>query len=129
MSLEPDPATINKTDQIAVEVASLEVTGMYAGAATAVVGAFLPWYTLLGVSVIGIEGDGILTLVLGVAAAGSVWYLADLRARAIASMAFGGLIALMAVFHLSTISDTGVYLTLLGGVGLVGAGCSAYRKG
>lgn len=126
MSLETDQVTVEKTEPIEAEVATLEITGMYTGAAIVVLGAFLPWYTFLGISVLGIEGDGLITLVLGFIAAGLVWYLTSLKRLAGASMALGSIITLVGLYHLTNISGVGVYLTVLGGSMLVGAGYSTY---
>lgn len=105
-----------------------EVKAMYGGAAISVIGAFLPWYTLLGQSVLGIEGDGILTLVLGVLAIGLIWHFDSEKRQLYTGIGAGVLISIIALYHLTNISGGGVYLTLLGGIVLLGGGLKGYTE-
>lgn len=108
--------------------AGLEIKLLYGGAAVTIAGAFLPWYTVLGASVLGIEGDGLLTLILGVAAAGLVWYLDTLKYRLYVGVGLGALVLLIGLYHLTNFSGAGVYITILGGLVFVGSGVNGYRK-
>ena len=88
---------------------------VYAGGALSIVGAFLPWATLLGISVSGIDGDGIITLVLGIAAISVVYAREWDRTTNIALASLGGLIALIALAAMSSVAGIGIYVTILGG--------------
>lgn len=94
-----------------------------------VVGALLPWATLGFISVAGTEGDGVITLILGLATAalallasvkGSRW---PLLVGAVLSV----LVVLIAIYDISDVSSTasvgsGLWLTLIaGGVAVVAA--------
>ena len=106
------------------------------GAAAVILGAFLPWAKVGGLSVSGTEGDGVLTLILGVAA-GLMGGFGILRGRsgllvgsmiaALLALAIGGYDAsnINSVadgpFGLKVTVGMGLYLTILGGIaGIVG---------
>lgn len=95
-------------------------------AGLAIVGSILPWYSFLGTTVLGIEGDGIITLIVGVIAGVGGWWL-DSQKRALGLGAVCGLIVtLVALSHVRSISAIGVYVTLAGGLGMLGAGAYGY---
>jgi hypothetical protein len=100
---------------------ALKVIGI-ASAVTAIA-AFLPWASVLGVSALGIQGDGVITLIaalLGlVLLAGYLGYGPLHPGRRV----FGGIeIALAAVVAITGLADLtnfaaiGIYLTLFGGI-------------
>lgn len=87
-----------------------------AACAAAVIGSLLPWASAFGYRVYGVEGDGLITLLLALAAAaltvmGRRWPPAVLGA-AIAA------IAVADVSRLVRFADAGLYVTLLAGVGV-----------
>jgi hypothetical protein len=99
------------------------------GAAILVVAlaAFLPWVSIFGISAIGVEGDGILTLLLAVAGAVILSVTTGLvgsprtagRASQIALLVLAGLVALIGVLDMNGAAAIGLYLTFLGGVAWV----------
>ncbi|AGB36257.1 hypothetical protein [Natronococcus occultus] len=94
----------------------------------AIVGAFLPWYSVLGATVFGFEGDGAISLIAGIVVLGYAWY-SDAEKRAMMLGIGGGiLITIIALFHVTGLSALGVYLTLLAGIGMLIASASGYRK-
>lgn len=88
---------------------------VYAGGALSAIGAFLPWATLLGYSVSGIDGDGVISLVLGIAAIGVVYARDWDRTTNIALAVMGALIALVALSAMTSFAGSGIYVTILGG--------------
>ena len=93
--------------------------------------AFLPWVSIFGVSAIGIEGDGVLTLVLALAGTVILALTTGLvgsprtpgRASQIALLVLAILAALIALLDMNGAAAMGLYLTLLGGIAwVVGAG-------
>jgi hypothetical protein len=92
-----------------------------------VLAAFLPWVSIFGVGVIGIEGDGVLTLVLALAGAVILAMTAGLvgsprtpgRASQIALLVLAVLVALVALLDMNGAAAIGLYLTLLGGIAWV----------
>ena len=89
--------------------------------------AFLPWVTIFGFSVSGIEGDGVLTLILallGAAALATRTGLLDRvkvpeKASLIASMVFAALVALIGFLDMNGAAAIGLYLTLFAGIAWV----------
>jgi len=84
------------------------------------VAAFLPWVSLFGVSVYGVEGDGQITA--GAAAVGLVVLLVR-RAQAglwffIVQALLGAIVGAIGLYHAATtdFAAIGVYLTLLAGI-------------
>lgn len=89
--------------------------------------AFLPWVSIFGVSVRGIEGDGVITLVLA-AAGGIILALttglfgkqkAPGRKSQIALLVLAVLVALIGLFDMNGVAAIGLYLTLLAGIAWV----------
>lgn len=92
-----------------------------------VLAAFLPWVSIFGISAIGIEGDGVLTLVLALAGAVILAMTTGLvgsprtpgRAFQIALLVLAVLVALIALLDMNGAAAIGLYLTLLGGIAWV----------
>jgi len=84
---------------------------MLAGGALTIVGSFLPWAkaSVLSVSVTanGMDGDGELTLILGIALAvfGAISLTRTLRPLAILAIIAGVLIAAIGLYDASTVKD------------------------
>lgn len=99
-----------------------------AGAAITAIGAFLPWYTVLGVSVMGVEGDGLITLAIAILIGGLV-LVRDWTARIMLVSGIGGLIiTFVGLYHLTNVSGSGVYLTIVGGIVILVAVGIGYRS-
>jgi hypothetical protein len=89
--------------------------------------AFLPWVSILGISAIGIEGDGVLTLVLALAGAVILATSTGLvgsprvpgRKSQIVLLVLAVLAALIAFVDMNGAAAIGLYLTLLGGIAWV----------
>lgn len=130
-TVQPEDATTNDTAAgshagvIDERVQVMETVAVYfgqrqkialAGAALTILGAFLPWATVLGQRVHGIDGDGSLTLLAGLLAGSIVALRPWTRRVRIASLLLGGLIAFMGLYYLTGTAASGVYVTLLGGL-------------
>jgi hypothetical protein len=97
-------------------------------AAITIIGAFLAWASLLGISVSGWEGDdGKLTVVFGIAL-GAMAIMLKGRNRKIGMAIAGALILIVGIINWLDINDSGLdigigmWLTLAGGIlGLVAA--------
>lgn len=106
----------------------LEVKIAYAGVAITVIGAFLPWASFLGRTLLGIEANGVITLAIG-AVVGAVIYSRDWEKRIMGGTAVaGGIVVLIPLGSLTGISSIGVYATIIGGLAMVVAGQSGYRR-
>jgi hypothetical protein len=92
-----------------------------------VLGAFLPWVSIFGISKIGIEGDGVITLVLAVAGAVILAMTTGLvgsartpgRTSQIALLVLAVLVALIGLLDMNGAAAIGLYLTLFGGIAWV----------
>jgi len=88
--------------------------------AVGVLSVFLPWATILGFSVSGINGDGI--VVLPLMATALILTIVGNRTNAlgkkskIATIALGVLTALIALMNINNFSAIGIYLTLMAGI-------------
>lgn len=98
-----------------------------------VLGAFLPWVSIFGISVAGIKKDGAITLAIAVV--GLVVFAAHRLARRpsrksmlVVEIAGGALVALIAVIDLNGLAAGGLYLTLLSGIGWAVAAFIARRE-
>lgn len=86
-------------------------------------GAFLPWVSIFGSSVLGIEGDGIITLVLAIGGA-VVLAVGGLigkplftgRKADITALVLAVVTALIGLMDMNGFAAIGLYLTLLGGL-------------
>ena len=114
------------------------------GGVLAVIGAFLPWASFMGMSVNGLDGDGAITLILG-AAAGAVillreWEQVDqigvgvlgLLTLGIGYMDYSDIDSLASGSQTSGLSlsispGIGLYLTILGGILMLAAAALGYR--
>ena len=92
--------------------------------------AFMPWASLFGISKAGIEGDGVITLILAIIGAAVLSFSTGLigrprsagRASQIVLLVLAGLVALVGLLDMSGVAAIGLYLTFFGGVAwLVGA--------
>ncbi len=91
------------------------------------VAAFLPWISLLGFSVRGIEGDGVITVVLALAGGIVLAMTSGLVGRApstgkvphVVLLVLASLTALVGIIDMNGAAVIGLYLTLLGGVAWV----------
>ncbi|WP_028651642.1 hypothetical protein [Nocardioides halotolerans] len=89
--------------------------------------AFLPWVSLLGVSALGIEGDGVITLVLAVAGAIVLALTTGLIGKKknpgkwsqISLLVLAILVALVGLIDMNGAAAIGLYLTFFGGVAWV----------
>lgn len=89
--------------------------------------AFLPWVSVLGFSVSGIQGDGVITLILALLGATSLATRTGLldqvkipeKAGLIASLVFAVLVALIGLLDMNGAAAIGLYLTLFGGIAWV----------
>ncbi|GAA5113259.1 hypothetical protein GCM10023339_17330 [Alloalcanivorax gelatiniphagus] len=89
--------------------------------------AFLPWVSIFGISVSGIRGDGIITLVLalvgGAALAVRVGLLARVKVPSkvgvVVSLVCAALVALIGLLDMNGAAAIGLYLTLFGGIAWV----------
>jgi len=90
--------------------------------------AFLPWVSIFGISAIGVEGDGIITLALAVAGGIVLTTTTGLMGRAktpgkrsqISLLVLAVVVALIGVMDMNGAAAIGLYLTLFGGVAWVG---------
>jgi peptidoglycan/LPS O-acetylase OafA/YrhL len=89
--------------------------------------AFLPWVSIFGVGVSGIQGDGVITLVLAIAG-GVVLVLTTGvlgqpkvagKKSQIALLVLAVLVALIGLLDMNGAAAIGLYLTLFGGVAWV----------
>ena len=104
------------------------------GALVVVIGSFLAWATVsaggISVSASGMDGDGVITLVVGLAAAAMALFLKD-RGRNIGVAIAGGIIVLVAIIDIADVNRAlgefpgggveasvgiGLWLVLLGGI-------------
>ena len=80
------------------------------------VAAFLPWVNVFGISVSGIEGDGLITLACAVVGLVLTW-----RGKLgwVGQLVPAALVALVGLFDLNNFSAIGLYLTILAGIAWV----------
>lgn len=101
-----------------------------ASMAVVVIAAFLPWVSLFGISARGTDGDGVITLILGLAGIGILAYSSPLfraektpgKPSQITLIVFAAIVALIGLFDMNGAAAIGLYLTLFAGIAwLVGA--------
>lgn len=87
------------------------------------IAAFLPWVSLFGISAIGVDGDGVITLILAVAggvllalSSGLVGEPRQGKALPIALVVLAALTALIGLLDMNGAAAIGLYLTLFAGV-------------
>ena len=91
------------------------------------VAAFLPWVSILGFSVSGIRGDGMITLILAIVGAVALAIRTGMlgearipeRAGLITSLVLAVLVALIGLVDMNGAAAIGLYLTLFGGIAWV----------
>lgn len=90
--------------------------------------AFLPWVSIFGISVLGIRGDGVITLLMAVAGGVILAVTTGLIGQAdgtpgmksqIALLVLAILTALVGLFDMNGAAAIGLYLTFFGGVAWV----------
>lgn len=92
-----------------------------------ILGAFLPWVSILGISVRGIDGDGVITLVLALAGAVILVLTSGVvgasrrpgRTSQVVLLVLAAIVALIGLFDMNGAAAMGLYLTLFGGIGWV----------
>jgi hypothetical protein len=90
----------------------------------AIIGSFLPWESAFGVTVSGIKGDGVITLILAIIGL-VLWFIPWPGGRTskgsrvtwvFIEALLGALVALIAGYHMGdTFATIGVYLTFFAG--------------
>lgn len=98
------------------------------GAMAAVVaGAFLPWVSFLGFSVIGVRGDGLITLIAAVVGLAALAFgtdvlgrrrIADTTRTSVSAVA-AGISVLVAFTDMNNFAAAGLYVTLMAGIAWV----------
>jgi predicted membrane channel-forming protein YqfA (hemolysin III family) len=86
--------------------------------------AFMPWASIFGISKAGIEGDGVITLILAIIGAAVLSFSTGLighprspgRFSQIVLLALAGLVALVGLIDMSGVAALGLYLTFFGGM-------------
>ncbi|NYE36733.1 putative membrane channel-forming protein YqfA (hemolysin III family) [Nocardioides cavernae] len=89
--------------------------------------AFLPWVSIFGISVSGIRGDGVLTLVMALLGAAALAVRLGMlekvtvpeKASLVVSLVLGVLVALIGLLDMNGAAAVGLYLTLFGGIAWV----------
>jgi hypothetical protein len=89
--------------------------------------AFLPWVSIFGISALGIEGDGVITLALTVVGGIVIALTTGLfgkqkvpgKTSQISLLVLAVLVALIALMAMSGAAAIGLYLTLFGGIAWV----------
>lgn len=141
-----DDSSYSKVDNLThshmdlhTDFSTAEVLGLIS-AIVAGIAAFLPWMTAgveagpidVSASSTGIEGLGLVTLVLAVVAVAIVLVMSFEAQGSIATGIVGGLIGIVALWKIVDVSGAaspgiGLYLTVLGGLGLLVAGIWGYQ--
>jgi hypothetical protein len=90
-------------------------------------GAFLPWVSIFGISKAGVEGDGVITLILAIV--GAVVLLATTgmlregrkpgKASRVVLLILAVIVAIIALADMNGAAAIGLYLTLFGGIAWV----------
>jgi hypothetical protein len=94
-------------------------------AAIVAAGSFLPWVQVLGISVSGIQGDGVLTLI-GATLATALAFIAR-RWASISVIVLGALCLGVVLNDWTNFAGIGIFVTLAGSVTLIIAGARAAR--
>ncbi len=89
--------------------------------------AFLPWVSIFGISISGIRGDGVITLILALLGAAVLATRTGIPAQVkipekaglIAFIVLGVLVALIGLLDMNGAAAIGLYLTLFGGIAWV----------
>jgi hypothetical protein len=89
--------------------------------------AFLPWVSVFGISALGVEGDGVITLVLAIVGGVVLGSTSGLfgqekvpgKKSQITLLVLAALVALIGLMDMNGAAAIGLYLTLFGGVAWV----------
>jgi hypothetical protein len=90
-----------------------------------VIAAFLPWVSIFGITAMGIEGDGVITLILGLAGATILLLTAGVfgaeaktpaKPINITLIVLAALVTLIALIDMNGAAAVGLYLTLFAGM-------------
>ncbi|MET0526125.1 MAG: hypothetical protein ABWZ91_15070 [Nocardioides sp.] len=90
-----------------------------------VIAAFLPWVSIFGISALGIEGDGVITLILALAGAVILLLTAGVfsaeaktpaKAVNITLIVLASLVTLIGLVDMNGAAAIGLYLTLFAGM-------------
>jgi hypothetical protein len=89
--------------------------------------AFLPWVSVFGISALGVQGDGVITLVLATVGGVVLGMTSGLFGREkvpgkksqITLLVFAAVVALIGLIDMNGAAAIGLYLTLFGGVAWV----------
>src|SRR5690625_447174 len=113
-----------------MKINALALQQKIAAGAMAVVfiAAFLPWVSVYGMNVLGVEGDGVITLILallGLAALvlGTEVFMAPkipTKVTSIILIVLGALVSLTGIVDMNRYAAIGLYFTLLGGLAWLG---------
>ena len=106
---------------------------MGASMVAVLLGAFLPWVSIFGISVSGIHGDGVITLILSLAGLALLAFTSGVvgeartgKAPTFVLLGLAALTTLIALIDMNGAAAIGLYLTLLGGIAwIVGAAWQA----
>lgn len=107
---------------------------LFGGAGAAIVGGFLPWATLLGISASGSSGDGLIAAGLALLASICGLLTVSNKPGRIGTIVFGFLIVAVAGYDIVNISSTGItvgyglVITLIGGILVVVGGFRCKRQ-
>jgi hypothetical protein len=91
------------------------------------IAAFMPWASLFGISKIGVEGDGIITLILAIVGAGLLAFSTGMvgrprspgRGSQITLLVLALFVSLIGLLDMSGVAAIGLYLTFFAGVAWV----------
>lgn len=110
-------------DNLTVEKAVTAVS-----AAAMIAGSFSPWIFAWDMTAYGIEGNGVFTLFLAIVGALIMnYYSWDWRAM-IGGAIIGALIVSITLYNVRWGAAYGIYLTLLGGIGLLASSLYGFQK-
>lgn len=92
-----------------------------------ILAAFLPWVSILGVSALGIDGDGVITLILAMIGAAILAMTTGVvgverspgRRSQIILLVLAAITALIALLDMNSAAAMGLYLTLFAGIAWV----------
>lgn len=101
---------------------------LVAGIAIAIVSAFLPWASIGTISVSGIDGDGVFSLLLAAAAAGAIYYEGWTEQVMLVCVALGAGVTLVALSNHGQYATYGLYLTAVGGIAMAAGAYQQYDQ-
>lgn len=92
--------------------------------AAVIIGAFLPWFSIFGISASGISGDGVITLILALVGAALLMFSSPVlgtpripsKVADIGLIVLAALVTLVALIDMSSFAAFGLYLTLFAGL-------------